>query len=482
MNHLADDISDTRTFIDEKTLEVSGRLTNIELGIGDAPTDWYYVATVWSSLERIEQLASAAVPTTTLNILRNDVLSHETELTNIFNHFENFKTNVENSLRVITNCLGSLAPPPMPAHPAMSHHAVPATAPPAVPFGSSANHPSNTSVVPNQPNGPVITMAMYQSLLADVQTLCNDQANADLKIRSLQTKIHQNEEVSFNLGGNVVRGSEDVKAHLTQNSLRDIDYGGLCDVYNILIRIGTEISGAGSLADYTKHQKDSASINQSEDESIVNYSFQSMAPPMFAGDKSTKSDIEHLKKHTADWKDKGAMSGLGYEIKKRLQGVREIILQTIMVNYSKAPNLLSLANVVYTTACAFITTFISWIDLTYEQLTQGGNSPEDVRLLLSKVIRAFFEEGLGPKRLTPTGTTFTDKGDRAGVVIWGVIKTHLATEAMLRGDFRDHPIVTGNYAKWLVNHSGKKDAQELKKEVVRSSRKKWTRCPSWLLS
>ena len=33
------------------------------------------------------------------------------------------------------------------------------------------------------------------------------------------------------------------------------------------------------------------------------------------------------------------------------------------------------------------------------------------------------------------------------------------------GDLRDQPIVTGNYGKWLVNHSGKKDALAVKKEV-----------------
>lgn len=36
---------------------------------------------------------------------------------------------------------------------------------------------------------------------------------------------------------------------------------------------------------------------------------------------------------------------------------------------------------------------------------------------------------------------------------------------MLEGDLRDHAVVTGNYAKWLVNNSGKKDALVIKKEL-----------------
>ncbi len=55
-------------------------------------------------------------------------------------------------------------------------------------------------------------------------------------------------------------------------------------------------------------------------------------------------------------------------------------------------------------------------------------------------------------------------------MLWGVIRTHVSTEDMNTKDLKDLPIVTGNYAKWLVNHSGKKDANELKKEVDKLSK------------
>ena len=42
-------------------------------------------------------------------------------------------------------------------------------------------------------------------------------------------------------------------------------------------------------------------------------------------------------------------------------------------------------------------------------------------------------------------------------MLWRVIHTHIATERMLTKDICDHHIVTGNYAKWLVNNSGKKN-------------------------
>ena len=76
---------------------------------------------------------------------------------------------------------------------------------------------------------------------------------------------------------------------------------------------------------------------------------------------------------------------------------------------------------------------------------------------MTKVIRALFEEGLGPCRTTPLGTSFASPLERSAVMLWGVIRTHVATERMLAKDLRDHHIITGNYAKWLVNNSGKKD-------------------------
>ena len=39
-------------------------------------------------------------------------------------------------------------------------------------------------------------------------------------------------------------------------------------------------------------------------------------------------------------------------------------------------------------------------------------------------------------------------------MLWGVIKSHLAATAMLKKGVKDHPIVVGAYAQWLVSNSG----------------------------
>ena len=44
--------------------------------------------------------------------------------------------------------------------------------------------------------------------------------------------------------------------------------------------------------------------------------------------------------------------------------------------------------------------------------------------------------------------------------MWGMILCHLAEENILSKTIKDHPIVVGAYAQWLVSNSGRKEAIE----------------------
>lgn len=50
-------------------------------------------------------------------------------------------------------------------------------------------------------------------------------------------------------------------------------------------------------------------------------------------------------------------------------------------------------------------------------------------------------------------------------MLWGVIKSHLAAAAMLKKGIKDHPIVVGAYAQWLVSNSGRREALEAQSMV-----------------
>ena len=84
-------------------------------------------------------------------------------------------------------------------------------------------------------------------------------------------------------------------------------------------------------------------------------------------------------------------------------------------------------------------------------------------------MRSIFEEALAPARVTPTSSKFRDPLEQSSVMIWGVIRTHMAARAIVKKGFKDHPVVVGAYAQWLVSNSGKRDASEAKASISKLS-------------
>jgi hypothetical protein len=52
--------------------------------------------------------------------------------------------------------------------------------------------------------------------------------------------------------------------------------------------------------------------------------------------------------------------------------------------------------------------------------------------------------------------------------LWGTIKTHVAAVSINERGIKDHPIVVGAYAQWLVRHSGRREAGEALKEAAKA--------------
>ena len=64
---------------------------------------------------------------------------------------------------------------------------------------------------------------------------------------------------------------------------------------------------------------------------------------------------------------------------------------------------------------------------------------------------------LDPYRATTTNTSFGSDPHLWSTLVWGVIRCHISEEKMLTKITKDHPIVVGVYAHWLVSKSGRKD-------------------------
>ena len=243
-----------------------------------------------------------------------------------------------------------------------------------------------------------------------------------------------------------------------------MDFGGFADVYNVFIRMHSKSKGETSMEEHFKHKKDIKALSLSEAEATSFYSFTITAPAPFHGKKSKKSDIPSLDT-PEKWKNKKLMIGAGYDMEKMLEQVHQEVRLIIELAYQDFPALSALANTILLKSIEFAASFVRWTDDTYESLTAGGNLKDDVWWITTKVMRSIFEDYLAPARATPTTTSFESDLFRKCIMLWGVIKSHLAATAMLRKGIKDHPIVVGTYAQWLVSNSGRREALEAQSMV-----------------
>ena len=426
MNH---EVHMNQTWSEDAVLATSSRITDVEVGVGLAPNPWEHGQTIWESIESAVHLTRNAPTIAAFTRLDSEVTQHEDELTQMFEETSKMRRKVEKDIAFVTQRVEDVSAQV-----------------------SSPAFDANTLV------------ASVNALEARIVVL-EHQRNFDrAEIERLQSGLETG-DISYEIDHqHTLRSAKDVLAYLEKKGAGSIDFGGFCDVYTLLVRLQLKIDGAISIGDFLKKKKDARGVDMSDDETLVHYSFSNDAPPIFGGAKTHKSDIAKLQTYGA-WRNKSSQSGMFFEFNSHLSSSVREVRTIIAQSYSQYSELNSLACSINATAQSFISTLITFIDQTNDLLVDGGNDQADVWNLMAKVIRALFEEGLGPSRTTPLGTSFSSPTERSAVMLWGVIRTHVATERMLAKDLRDHHIVTGNYAKWLVNHSGKKDAATLKKLV-----------------
>ena len=123
------------------------------------------------------------------------------------------------------------------------------------------------------------------------------------------------------------------------------------------------------------------------------------------------------------------------------------VMEVIRQKCSQYPYLGSLATIILTTSITFFNQIIYWVGSTQDILVAGCNTSSDILALITKVIQAFFVEGISPYRYKTTGTNCRYQREHTSVMFWGVFITHIATGKLLEVHLRDNPIVTGAYAK-----------------------------------
>lgn len=424
-----------RTWNEEAITTTADRVTELELTTGEVGSEDPIADTLWNSIQALNSRINLLEGR--VSKVEKQVEAQERDLEAQFKTMRGLKENLEIKLRQTDHRMDAIE--------------------------SSVASPAGALDV-------IVLTEKVEELAKELEDMANARINALERLEALEAKASKDYSSVYLDDDSIAKSPGDVRAYLTRIEATHCDLGGFCDVYNVLIRIQAKIDGSGPVGDVLKRRKDARSVELSDNEAIVFYSFVNEAPPMLGGDKSDKSDIHALPTYVK-WRNKAKQSGLGFEIQNKMKVVEREIKELITLSFKGHRDLILLSKDVLSTSLEFISKLVDWIDATYEVLVEGGNTAQDVWSLITKVARALFEEGMAPHRTTPIGTTFKSIEEQSSVLLWGVLRTHTATERMLEGDLRDHAVVTGNYAKWLVNNSGKKDALMLKKEVDRLSTK-----------
>ena len=87
-------------------------------------------------------------------------------------------------------------------------------------------------------------------------------------------------------------------------------------------------------------------------------------------------------------------------------------------------------------------------------------------MITTHVIRNMYMRYFAPDHIYPHRVHYAGDNTRSRVFIWNAIQTHFATVALEKRGMKDHPIVVGAFAEWLVHNSGRQEAAQAKTDLV----------------
>ena len=122
---------------------------------------------------------------------------------------------------------------------------------------------------------------------------------------------------------------------------------------------------------------------------MVIHSHLSLVPTIFGSVQggSRKSELSGLPT-IKSWRCRSDASGLADVIDKDLRNVEREASDIIRMQYGEQEcvELREVVVAMLRRSVEFIRKFIPWVDDTYAQLSEGGNTPEDVWWLITRVI------------------------------------------------------------------------------------------------
>jgi hypothetical protein len=287
------------------------------------------------------------------------------------------------------------------------------------------------------------------------------------QMRVVQRQQDQS-RVAYKMGEFWLSSSQDITTAANMLSLGKIPFSCFADNNIIFHKLWILISPQGTVEQNITASSKAAAQDLSLDEALVIHSHNYLIPPLFSNKKDKGvTELGNLKKYS-DFRCRSGGSGLADEIERNLSTVTDEIKSVIeqeLPGRECAPWRI-LARELLQSSETFIRNLINWVDESYANFTGGGNSPADSWWIITHVIRNMYTRYFAPVRICPHRVHYAGDNIRSGVFIWNAIQTHFATVALEKKGMKDHPIVVGAFAEWLVHNSGRQEASQATGDLV----------------
>ena len=284
----------------------------------------------------------------------------------------------------------------------------------------------------------------------------------------LVVKQQDQSRTAYKMGEVWLSSAQDITTAANMLSLGKVPFSCFADNNIIFHKLWILISPQGTVEQNITASSKAAAQDLSLDEALVIHSHNYLLPPLFSNKKEKGvTELGNLKKYT-DFRCRSGGSGLADEIERNLSTVTDEIKSVIeqeLPGRECAPWRI-LARELLQSSETFIRNLINWVDESYANFTGGGNSPADSWWIITHVIRNMYMRYFAPVRICPHRVHYAGDNIRSGVFIWNAIQTHFATVALEKRGMKDHPIVVGAFAEWLVHNSGRQEASQAKGDLV----------------
>jgi hypothetical protein len=266
----------------------------------------------------------------------------------------------------------------------------------------------------------------------------------------------------FKFADQIMSNSKDLRS-LFYMVEGDIPMSPFCDIFTCFARM--ESAASNSSTDELKRRDYGKKDDLTEDDLMVTQSAKHRVPAIF--ESKAKPPMSEFSKipNRKSWKsdDHGQYTGMGQTIKKLSIIVREQVQLSIDENFPQVLTGLSVRDIaqeMLNDTLTFVECLCGWIDETYDSLVSNSTPDQAAWYIVTKVIRAIFQDFMGPKRL---GHIFgACLKERAAKYIWYSIQTHMLCNEVTKKEIKNHSVVHGVYSEWIISNSGLKEANEAK--------------------